>query len=335
MQVVAADWIEILAGRGYGLDPTAHQRTVDLCLASMRGDAPAGDRCELGTALGRLGDPRFREDAWFLPDEPLLGFVAVPGGEYSIGSDPDRDSSAYDDERPLHTVQLSPFWLTRWPVTVVQFQTFVKSSGFGIEDKDALTGVANHPVVLVSWDEALAYCEWLTEHLREVAPERVGASDDPTAERFWRGFASGEMRAALPTEAQWEAAARGPAARLYPWGEEAPTGEHANFGGGIGTTPVGIYPRGRGPFGTEDQAGNVREWCADVWDEAAYEKRAFSRLLVDPCHTESDDFSGHVRRGGSWLSELLRLRAASRRWFWRGNRVRGVGFRVVASPFSS
>ncbi len=294
-------------------------------------ELPAKERALAGDNLARLGDPRFDEDTWWLPADSTAGFVAVAGGQYLIGSDPERDPDAQGDEQPQHTVELSPFRLARWPVTVAQFRAFVEASGFEVEDKRALAGVANHPVVLVSWDEARAYCDWLTERLREVAPERVAGAGDGAAERFWRSFAAGESRAVLPSEAQWEAAARGPEARLYPWGGEAPGFEHANFGKTGGTTPVGIYGRGRGPFGTEDQAGNVWEFCADVWDAAAYAKRAGGAPPLDPRASEGDDNASRVLRGGAWGYQPLNLRAAVRSGHWRRDRYRGVGFRVCVS----
>ena len=181
VQVVAADWIEILAGRGYRLDPTTHQRAVDLCLASMRGDAPAGDRCELGAALGRMGDPRFREDAWFLPDEPLLGFVEVPAGPFRMGSDKPHDSGALESETPQHEVTLPGYYIARYPVTVAQFRAYLEDSGRTPENPESLRGPASDPVVHVTWHEAVAYGNWLTETL--------GASNEAPADlrRVLRG----------------------------------------------------------------------------------------------------------------------------------------------------
>ncbi len=318
------------------VSPRNRRRLEDLRqrLAVLLGSAalPAKERALAGDNLASLGDPRFDPEPWFLPADATAGFVAVPGGEYEIGSDPAQDPRAMNHEQPRHIVKLSPFWLARWPVTVAQFRAFVTGSGFEVGDQDSLAGVANHPVVWVSWDEAQAYCAWLTERLREVAPRHACVAGDPTAERFWRGFAAGELRAALPSEAQWEVAARGSEVRRYPWGDKQPSTEHANFGKTAGTTPAGIYRRGRGPFGTEDQAGNVWEWCADVYDAKAYARRA-GKLVLDPRTTEGEEAAHRVLRGGAWGNPSRYLRAAFR--YGNGHRsrsrVRVIGFRVCVS----
>ncbi len=294
---------------------------------------PAEERALAGDNLARLGDPRFDPEAWFLPAGATAGFIAIPGGEYEIGSDPERDREAYGDEQPWHKVELSPFWIARWPVTVAQLRAFVEGSGIELGDTDCLGGIDNHPVVLVSWDEARAYCDWLTERLREVAPERAAsaeAAEDGAAQYFWQYLATGELAVRLPSEARWEAAARGREARLYPWGDDKPDSERANFGKTADTTPAGIYPLGRGPFGTEEQAGNVWEWCADVWDSTAYQKRA-GKPQLDPCTTEGEETAVRVLRGGAWGNPARSLRAAFRYWLrhWYRNRV--VGFRVCVS----
>ncbi len=292
-------------------------------------ELPAEERALAGEHLARLGDPRFDAEAWYLPVDPTAGFLAIAGGEYLIGSDTQKDPDAIDTEQPQHRVQLSPFWLARCPVTVAQFQAFVTDSGFEIDYPPALTGIGNHPVVEVTWDEARAYCDWLTARLHQIAPECSARANASPERRFWEGVASGALRVTLPTEAQWEAAARGAGAWLYPWGDEAPTREHANYGGGIQTSSVGIYPQGQGPFGNEDQAGNVWEWCADVWNEEAYAKRG-GEAVLDPITTEGDK-ALRVLRGGSWASPALNLRAACRNWDWHWDGSGSIGFRVCVS----
>ncbi|HZF09024.1 MAG TPA: SUMF1/EgtB/PvdO family nonheme iron enzyme, partial [Thermoanaerobaculia bacterium] len=204
--------------------------------------------------------------------------VYVPGGEYVLGAD---DIS--ENEKPVHRVVLSPFWIGKYQVTNEQYGRFLSTvpgtarPGYW---HDKSFNQPRQPVVGVSWDQARAYCSW--------------------------------AGLALPSEAQWEAAARGRDRRRYPWGNEEPTAEHANFDGNSGnkgkTTAVGSFPRGAGPFGTLDQAGNVWEWCEDVWDEKAYQGREGAENPVN----NGGDKAVRCRRGGSWYYRAGALAAAFR-----------------------
>jgi hypothetical protein len=127
----------------------------------------AVERCQAGDVLAQLGDPRFRADAWYLPAEPLLGFVEIPAGPFLMGSDTKRDPDAFDAEVPQHEVRLPRYFIGRYPVTVAQFRAFVEASGHRPKDEASLQGFPNHPVTDVNWDEVLEYCEWLTARLRE------------------------------------------------------------------------------------------------------------------------------------------------------------------------
>ena len=124
---------------------------------------PAAERAMAGKTLAKLGDPRFDPDLWFLPREPLLGFVEVPAGPFRMG-----------EGKEVHEVELPAFYMARHPVTVAQFRAFVSESGHEVASR-ALAGVANHPVADVTWHDAVAYCRWLTERLRELARTRAAA----------------------------------------------------------------------------------------------------------------------------------------------------------------
>ena len=152
-------------------------------------------RTRAGDTLARLGDPRFDAEHWHLPAEPLFGFIEIPAGPFMMGSDKRCDGQAYDDELPQHEVILPAYYVARWPVTVAQFAAFVRDSGHKPADSGCLKGIVNHPVVYVTWHEAMAYCRWLNEQLRKLARERLVTVDPlPESERrFWQGLADGSL----------------------------------------------------------------------------------------------------------------------------------------------
>jgi len=261
---------------------------------------PAAEHALAGKTLAKLGDPRFDPDLWFLPMEPLLGFVEVPAGSFRMG-----------DGEAQREVELPAFYIARFPVTVAQFRAFVAESGYEA-DPAALEGVANHPVVYVSWEDAVAYCHWLTERLRGAASLRGAADTD----LFWQRLARCELTVTLPSEAEWEKAARGTDGREYPWGAEA-SPERANYGDTriLEPSTVGCFPGGASPYGCEEMSGNVLEWTRSLPQEAESGLR--------------------VLRGGAFDLDAGYARCAFR--YWNFVRYRGWygGFRLVLLPFSS
>lgn len=200
-------------------------------LYSQRPDAGAAATVRITSDSTAL--PGFRKDAWFLPDDELLGFTEIPGGPFRMGSDPKVDPRAFENERwssssGQGTVDLPAFYIGRFEVTVAQFRAFVGATGFRA-DTQGLDESLAHPVRFVSWPDALAYCRWLEKTLRE-------SSDTPPA--LGRLLGDG-FHVTLPTEAQWEKAARGSDGRIFPWGNE-PRQDRANFRG-TGITRVGGF----------------------------------------------------------------------------------------------
>jgi formylglycine-generating enzyme required for sulfatase activity len=323
--VVAADCMEVLAKRGINLPPEVPRLFREVALAMMRGAGPARDRCRLGDAILLVNDPRFRADAWFLPGDDLLGFVEVPAGPFRMGSDERRDRAALADEQAQHDVELPRFLIGRFPVTVAQFGAFVETTGFTVGDPGCLRGVANHPVVSVSWHEGLAYANWLTETLRawKETPEplaRLLRQGDRVSPAPWR--------VTLPSEAEWEKAARGRDGRIYPWGDEADP-DRANYGDtGIGgTSTVGCFPRGASPYGVEELSGNVWEWTRSLRQKYPY---VVERKRED---LGAGDDVRRVVRGGAFDFASRYVRAASRIRDNPDLRYDFFGFRVVVAPF--
>jgi formylglycine-generating enzyme required for sulfatase activity len=237
-----------------------------------------------------------------------IRFLWVPGGTFVMGAE---DLS--ERERPPHRVQLSGFWLAETPVTNRQYEKFLaqqREIGEPRFWRDRRFNQPGQPVVGVSWMEAREYCRWL-------------------------GRVSGQ-RIELPTEAQWELAARGEEGRKYPWGDDEPNDKRAFFGKSWDTgapLPVGTLPAGQGPYGHDDLAGNVWEWCLDPWDDHSYENRGPLAIdPPDPAAVDTDLAAARACRGGAYGSVRRHLRAACRGWSHAVGGARRLGFRVAALP---
>jgi formylglycine-generating enzyme required for sulfatase activity/AAA+ ATPase superfamily predicted ATPase len=274
------------------------------------------ERVAAGSTLADLGDPRFREDAWYLPDESLLGFVEVEAGPFLMGGDPDTNADVPERELPMHEVDLPTYYIARYPVTVMQFQVFVQDSGYQAQGPwREFSGQGNHPVVGLTWYDAIEYCKWLTEKL-----EVWNGTPEPLATHLQEK----DCVVQLPTEAEWEKAARGTDGRLYPWGED-PDISRANYDDtGLGdTSPVGCFVNGASPFGSLDMSGNVWEMCHSLYRPYPYTK--------DDGREKPGAQGSRVLRGGAWADDAFYGRCA-----YRGNRPadsygRDCGFRVAIS----
>ena len=227
-----------------------------------------------------------------------LEYVRIPPDPFQMGAVV-GDYDATDDEKPRHPVSISKgFWLAKSPVTVAAYKRFAEKNGAKMPpNAPGFNGNWNredHPIVKVTWNEAVGYCQW----------------------------AGGR----LPTEAEWEYAARGGKSWLiYPWGSEIYK-DNANYDGD-GTSPVGSYPANG--FDLYDMAGNVWEWCSD-WYKENYYSQSPDR---DPQGPSSG--TARVLRGGSWYLSPEFLRASYRYRAPPGGRLNGIGFRCareVSSP---
>jgi serine/threonine protein kinase len=238
-----------------------------------------------------------------LTDDDGHEMLLIPAGSFPLGV----------NRRMVH---IDRFYLARHAVTNRQFQTFLEATGYQPEDaekhrflhhfRNAVCPVelVDHPVVFVSWTDARAYCRWAARR--------------------------------LPSEAEWEKAARGADGNKYPWGREEPTPELANFGHARarsypastrdgGTAPVTAFPHSASPYGIEGMAGNVFEWCEDV-DEPGFYLHGPDR---NPRNTIQPGNAPCVIRGGSWRYDARSLRTYARASFPPTFRLDTVGFRVA------
>jgi formylglycine-generating enzyme required for sulfatase activity len=272
-----------------------HAVTPTLTLSPTNMPTPALTSTDTPTStLTSTLIPAGEEPDWTPVVEEINGvpFVYVPAGCFMMGSE-DGD----DDEMPVHEVCLSAFWISWTEVTNDQYRACVDASVCKPPDDrtrfDDLSYV-DHPVVRIDWYQAKAYARW------------AGGT--------------------LPTEAQWEYAARGPAGHVYPWGDEDPTCELANVEYCVDNTmPVGSYPDGVSWVGALDMAGNVWEWVADWYSEDYYATLAPG--VLDP--TGPEDGVARVMRGGSFIFNQENARAAIRVWFNPYFHFDNYGFRVV------
>jgi len=244
---------------------------------------------------------------------PVPDFVEVPAGPFIMGAGTAHDPDAFENERwsasqGEGTVDLPAFLIARHEVTVAQFSAFARSTTWSI-DPQALAGPPTHPVAFVSWPVAIAYCRWL-----EASLEASSSTPAPVAMRLRQGW-----RVRLPSEAQWEKAARGTDGRRFPWGFE-PRRDRANFDG-TATTPVGQYPCPECPYGLADMSGNVWEWTSSPYQPYPYDARD------DEANLDGDAL--WVIRGGHYGDPARLVRTTSRGAAEPGARRGFIGFRVA------
>jgi formylglycine-generating enzyme required for sulfatase activity len=232
-----------------------------------------------------------------------------------MGADRSRDALAFDNERWSPTqgegsVDLPAFLIARREVTVAEFSRFVQATRRSV-DARATSGPPDHPVAYVSWPDALAYCRWLEAQLTASS-----STPPPIAQALRDGW-----RVTLPTEAEWEKAARGGDRRRYPWGDD-PRRDRANFGTG-GTVPVGTIACPECAYGLSDMAGNVWEWTRSPLQPYPYDAGD------DRANLDADAL--WVMRGGSFADTPQLIRTTSRGAAEPGARRPFIGFRVVIS----
>jgi formylglycine-generating enzyme required for sulfatase activity len=320
--LIRAQVVDMLKGGSEDAARTRNEVRKALLLAFTGPDLPLAARIEIAGILDKLGDPRFDARLCQLPRDGKCGFLLVEAGEFWMGSDPNLDSQAYEDEEPLHKVFLPDYYIARWPVTVGQFRAFVEDSGHRMQNDDSLNRGSNQPVGWVYWADAVAYCDWLNGRL----PALEGTPAE-LRERLLSGW-----RVTLPSEAEWEKAARGTTGRIYAWGNEYGA-ELANTAEGeLGIpSPVGCFPGGRGPFGLEDASGNVWEWTRSKWLEwGAY---PYPDSLEERAEREANGGgAARVLRGGSFSDAAWNARCARRIGRNLYDRYGNFGFRVAISP---
>ena len=202
--------------------------------------------------------------------------VLVPAGEFTMGSD-----KGDDDEQPIHRVFLDSFYMDKFEVTNGRFAKFVEAiqsePPWGFADKETPVVHSDRPVRWVNWMEAMGYCLWAGKR--------------------------------LPTEAEWEKAARGTDGRVYPWGNDQPTAAQAVFGlkeGADTVSPIGNRDKGKSPYGVHDLAGNLYEWVTDWYEEQFYTKNP----TINP--RGPVEGTAKVQRGGSYVNNPYRLRSSFR-----------------------
>lgn len=239
-------------------------------------------------------------------------WIDVPAGEFLMGS-----GLAYEREQPVHRARLERFRIARVPLTNAQYRIFVDATGHRVpshwEDGKPLRGFENHPVVEVNWYDALAYCDWLSAVTNRAI--------------------------ALPTEAQWEKAARGHLdGREYPWGDAWDSNFCNSAELALGsTTPVGIMPEGASPYGCLDMVGNISEWTVSLWgDDKA---RPDFHYPYNPTDGRENIAAGdkicRVIRGGSYYGGRLATRCAFREPGNPASTWHALGFRPILMVFGS
>ena len=347
------------------------ERARGWLLAALTSETlPARTRAEAGRALAKIGDPRPE-----VTQVDRMAFAFVPAGSFVMGSDPQRDPQAIEWEQPQHGLSLDyDYWISRYPITNAQFAAFVDDGGYAQADlwpeareagvwRDGWVegwlddeprdrpfdfgepwNLPNHPVVGITWYEALAFARWLT--------------------RRWQaqGWLPEGWQVILPSEAEWEKAARGgrmiPLApyaaepqnlaarpeltlvpnpnpdRRYPWGDDFDPERANTEEAGLGvTSAVGAFPRGASPYDVLDLGGNVWEWTRSLGGDYPYPQDRRARRAREDL--SASDRAHRVLRGGSFGSSSQFARAAVRHWGYPDSGLGYLGFRLVVVPGSA
>ncbi|MDX2042263.1 MAG: SUMF1/EgtB/PvdO family nonheme iron enzyme [Acidobacteriota bacterium] len=310
------------SGVGHTLNDATRQRLTKEWierLTDLKRDPEPQARAAIGRALGLMGwDNRqgvgiVEINGVKLPD---IEWIKIPEGEFQYGDA--KDEYAAKPQK----LWLPEFQISRYPITYAQFQTFLDDPE-GFNDKRWFAGLAasegerqmneqsfkfaNHPRDSVNWYQAMAFCRWLTWRLDQA--DRVSTATG-------RERQTNEVR--LPTEFEWEKAARGTDGRLYPYKGKYDT-KKANTGRIIyQTSAVGIFPNGQSPCGVEEMSGNVLEWCLNDYSDPK----------LDPAQKNLDEATFRVLRGGSWFFDQM---AVYRYFNHAADRYSSFGFRVVAA----
>ena len=226
--------------------------------------------------------------------EFTMEWIDVPAGNFEMG---DNFNEGETDERPVHTVYLDSYKISKYEVTFEQYDKFCKATCRS-KPSDSGWGRGSRPVINVSWNDAKAFCQWLSKKMNKNIH--------------------------LPTEAQWEKAARRRTQMRYPWGNSNPNCSIVNYNNCKGkTAPVGSYSSGISPYMVNDMGGNVYEWCKD-WYNSTYYSNSPSRNPHGPSNG-----SIRVTRGGAWNSLDFGVRASDRSGSTPSFRNNFIGFRVV------
>ncbi len=301
------------------------------------GRLPARERAEAGDTLGKLGDPRFDAKLLGLPvlfrgkPEESLGFVRIPAGPFVMGSRKGEEGSYDDEYGNPQTLEIPyDYWMSRYPVTVGQYAHFVQEQGsqghrlpYGWQDQIA---TLNRAVMGIRWFEAMAYAKWVNSKLLAVSHQLSAKAENAVVKQMWQDFADQKLIIRLPTEAEWEKAARGMEGRRYAWGDEDWKEERANIADSqIGhPSPVGMYPQGSKEGQIFDQSGNVWEWTLSDDRPYPYVHQAQRKEVAESAR--------RVLRGGSWdLNEWL-ARCAYRDRNDPDLFDNDIGFRLILSP---
>ncbi len=301
-----ADGYPVDAAVGEARKQMSMASTVEWGIPVLTMRAPDGILFDIRTRNDEEAQIQKVADTFTLTSPITMEFIRVPAGKLLMGSDKAKDQSANACELPQHQVYVSQFYLGKTSVTNQQYANFVRSTGHRPpthwQKGHIPIGKEQHPVTHVSWEDAMGFCKWLSRL---------------TGDRY-----------RLPTEAEWEKAARGTDGRIFPWGNQWDyTKLNCREGGVNTTTQIGTYfQSGDSPYGHEDLCGNIWEWCMDGYDPREYQRRADAQVK-DPL--SSGKKRKYAARGGAWFLTENLMRAAHRSSFAPDITFDGLGFRCV------